>query len=132
MTTRITRKRARIESEAALRQAESSLSPCPVTKMDEDSDSDGAQIVPSKIKDADFWFEDGTVIVHARDVEFRVYAGILGAQFPGLKGLFANPNNPSQWVSMSGCMRVQCPVVSLEHSPENLRHIFRVCISGIK
>ena len=77
-------------------------------------------------KDEEFWFDDGTIILVARDVEFRVYAGILAEVSPVLKDLFAKPDHPARTVSMPGELTIPCRVVQLTDSPEDLRYILRV------
>ena len=79
-------------------------------------------------QDGEFWFEDGTVILVARDVEFRVYGGLLADHSPVLRNLFARPGHPVRSVTKPGQPEFLCPVISLEDSPEDLRHVLRVYI----
>lgn len=76
-------------------------------------------------RDEEFWLEDGTVILVARDVDFRVYAGLLAAHSPVLKGLF-DQSHPTRKVSSHKGEEFQCPVIHLSDSPEDVRYILRV------
>ncbi|KAI0753693.1 hypothetical protein C8Q74DRAFT_1211191 [Fomes fomentarius] len=76
-------------------------------------------------RDEEFWLEDGTVILVARDVGFRVYAGLLAAHSPVLKGLF-DQSHPTCKVSSHRGEEIQCPIVHLSDSPEDVRYILRV------
>ncbi|PIL27152.1 hypothetical protein GSI_10293 [Ganoderma sinense ZZ0214-1] len=78
-------------------------------------------------EDEAFWFEDGTVILHAEDVEFRVYFGLLEGYSTVFKELFAQPL-PTRAVSIAGCDNFPCPVVKLSDSPHDLRHLLRNCM----
>ena len=60
-----------------------------------------------------------------KDVEFRVYSGILAEHSPVLKNLLAEPGHPLRSVPMPGGLEAQCPVVPLTDSPEDLRHLLR-------
>ncbi|KAI0683669.1 hypothetical protein C8T65DRAFT_749389 [Cerioporus squamosus] len=76
-------------------------------------------------RDEEFWLDDGTVILIARDVEFRVYGGVLATHSPVFKELLSE-DSPVRTVSINGKDDVPCPVVALSDSPEDLRHILRV------
>ena len=41
-----------------------------------------------RARDEDFWFEDGTVVLVAEGVEFRVYEGLLADHSPVLRDMF--------------------------------------------
>lgn len=76
---------------------------------------------PARTRDGEFWFEDGSVILVAGDVEFRVFKSILAQYSPVFSDMFSpqpssTPDAPAD----------PCPVVHLCDSPEDLRHILRV------
>ena len=79
-------------------------------------------------EDKEFWFEDGTVILIARDVKFRVYEGFLAGLSPVFKDMFAGRralrNGRTEEV-----LALPCLVVPVSDSPEDLRHLLRVCFS---
>ena len=88
MSARVTRKRARTEEEESQ-----------VVKPEEASANTGTSSTnerttgisdfgePSQLKkDEEFWFDDGTVILHAGDVEFRVYRGLLESHSTVFRG----------------------------------------------
>ncbi|RPD58527.1 hypothetical protein L226DRAFT_489948 [Lentinus tigrinus ALCF2SS1-7] len=78
------------------------------------------------IRDADFWLDDGTVILVAGNVEFRVYGGILAHHSPVLKGLFSRPET-TRLLTFNGHDQsaMSCPVVHLSDSPEDIRELLR-------
>lgn len=88
---------------------------------------------PNPIKrDDEFWFEDGNIVLIARDIEFRVYKGILAKHSSVFQDMFSLPPpvrvapEPSQDMAPPAGA---CPVVHLSDSPEDLRHVLRVCMS---
>lgn len=81
-----------------------------------------APVTPARTRDEEFWFEDGSVILVAGDVEFRVFRSILAQYSPVFSDMFSLPQ-PS---FTSGSPADPCPVVHLSDSPEDLRHILRV------
>lgn len=83
---------------------------------------------PTK-RDDDFWFEDGNIVLIARNIEFRVYKGILAKHSPVFHDMFSLP--PPAAPESSGNTAVPigtCTVVHLSDSPEDLRHVLRVCM----
>ncbi|KAI0691738.1 hypothetical protein C8Q76DRAFT_826627 [Earliella scabrosa] len=122
MSTRVTRKRPRVD--------DTDEDP-PIQKREEGDEQQGrlseapsASVDNDNRKDEEFWFDDGTVILVARNVEFRVYAGHLSAVSPVFKDLIAQPH-PTRTVSIEGQHNIPCRVVPLTDSPEDLRHVLR-------
>ncbi|RPD58531.1 hypothetical protein L226DRAFT_466593 [Lentinus tigrinus ALCF2SS1-7] len=70
-------------------------------------------------KDEEFWFEDGTVILVAQAVEFRVFKGVLADHSPVFADMFSLPQPPE-------AASISCPVVHVTDTPEDLRHMLRV------
>ena len=76
-------------------------------------------------KDKEFWFNDGTVILVAQDVEFCIYKGILAEHSPVFSDMFSLPQ-PAKEQSNNGAIEgPRCPVVHLSDSPYDLRHVLR-------
>ncbi|EIW56895.1 uncharacterized protein TRAVEDRAFT_127777 [Trametes versicolor FP-101664 SS1] len=94
-----------------------------------DSDATGPEKNgPNLIKrDDEFWFEDGNIVLVARDIEFRVYKGILAKHSPVFGDMFSLPPGPSSEGTTAAADI--CPVVHLSDSPEDFRHVLRVYIS---
>ncbi|KAI0742430.1 hypothetical protein C8Q80DRAFT_1238154 [Daedaleopsis nitida] len=113
MSARVTRKRARTEEEE--NQAEQSENPKSVPVVEES--------VLLK-RDEEFWLEDGTIILIARDIEFRVYSGLLAYHSPVLKEEFSKPHSKRSTLVPDGGFLL-CPVVHLSDTPEDLRHLLR-------
>ncbi|KAI1795392.1 hypothetical protein LXA43DRAFT_40045 [Ganoderma leucocontextum] len=128
MSARMTRKRARTESDEVLKQdpeAEASNTTAgaasdPQPNIGEFELEHGT---PERLKhDAEFWFSDGTVILVAKNVEFRFYRALLADYSPVFKTMFAG-QHPSRLVPIDEHQSITCPVVKLTDSPEDLRHI---------
>lgn len=80
--------------------------------------------------DDDFWFEDGNIVLIARDIEFRVYKGILAKHSPVFQDMFSLPPPPAPETSRDTAEPIEtCPVVHLSDSPEDFRHVLRVCMA---
>ncbi|EIW56892.1 uncharacterized protein TRAVEDRAFT_49704 [Trametes versicolor FP-101664 SS1] len=85
----------------------------------------------SRTRDAEFWFDDGNIVLLARGVEFRIYKGILAEFSPVFHDMFSFPQpTPTVTTSKSAFAAATdpCPIVDLPDSPEDLRHILRVCM----
>ncbi|RPD58571.1 hypothetical protein L226DRAFT_572897 [Lentinus tigrinus ALCF2SS1-7] len=74
-------------------------------------------------EDAEFWFDDGNIILEARGVRFKVYQGPLVAHSPFFRVMLSLPQpSPGEATSESS----DAPhVVALADSPEDLRHFLR-------
>ncbi|KAI0364033.1 hypothetical protein BV20DRAFT_57181 [Pilatotrama ljubarskyi] len=70
--------------------------------------------------DPEFWFEDGSVVLIAYNIGFRVYKRLLVEHSPFFRDLFQIPQ-PARIPKIEGC-----PVVVLLDPPERLRHLLRV------
>jgi len=75
-------------------------------------------------RDNDLWFEDGSVVIAAGDVGFRVYKGILSSKSPVFKDLFSLPQPPGQEM-IDGC-----PVVRVQDSPKEMRRFLTIMCDG--
>ncbi|KAI0742391.1 hypothetical protein C8Q80DRAFT_1108999 [Daedaleopsis nitida] len=71
-------------------------------------------------RDKDFWFEDGSIVLHARNVAFKVYALPLIKHSPVFKDMLSLPQPDADGDVAA------LPVVSLSDSPEDLRHAFQI------
>ena len=81
--------------------------------------------VTGRQRDKELWYEDGTVILVAQEVEFRVYKGLLADQSPVFESIFSSSRSSSV-----DKMEQDCSTFCLTDSPSDLRHIFRACIPG--
>ncbi|KAL1938146.1 hypothetical protein VTO73DRAFT_11975 [Trametes versicolor] len=104
MSTRGTRKRARTGSIAAASNDGATPEP-------------GNIEVSSRKRDEEFWYEDGSIILVARDVEFRVFKGILAEHSPVFRDMFSLPQPPTTSSISSSSEQDTCPVVHLLDSP---------------
>ena len=74
-------------------------------------------------RDEELWFEDGTVVLVAGNVEFCIYKGLLADRSPVFKDMFAfpQPHAPSAEPS-------ERPRVRLPDSPEDIRELLRMLL----
>ncbi|KAL1938142.1 hypothetical protein VTO73DRAFT_11971 [Trametes versicolor] len=99
MSDRVTRKRARTDA----------------------GEDDPIANDPPRQRDEEFWYEDGTIILIAGNVEFRIYKGILAEHSPVFKDMFSLPQPPQ-----AAPDDLPCHVVHVSDSPEDLRHVLRI------
>ncbi|RPD58548.1 hypothetical protein L226DRAFT_466512 [Lentinus tigrinus ALCF2SS1-7] len=78
----------------------------------------------ARTRDEEFWFDDGSIILIARNVEFRVYKGLLADHSPVFRDMFSLPQPPIS----EGELETPCPVVHLSDSAEDVRCLLRVCM----
>ncbi|EJF60263.1 hypothetical protein DICSQDRAFT_171233 [Dichomitus squalens LYAD-421 SS1] len=81
----------------------------------------------SLTKDGEFWYEDGTIVLIAKNVEFRVYRGPLAKHSPVFHDMLSMPQPPQLPTSP---LNPSLPVIHLTDSPEDLRHVLRVFTVG--
>lgn len=110
MSMRNTRKRARTGSIAA-------------ASNDGRTSQPGNSRSAARKRDGEFWYSDGNIILVARDVEFRVYKGILAEHSPVFRDMFSLPLPPEE---ASGTGNTPCDIVHVSDSPEDLRHVLRI------
>lgn len=90
-------------------------------------EKDGPNVIK---RDDKFWFEDGNIVLIARNIEFRVYKGILAKHSSVFQDMFSLPPPVAPESSRDTAAPADaCPVVHLSDSPEDLRHVLRVCMS---
>lgn len=73
-------------------------------------------------RDEKYWFEDGNIILSARNVGFKVYKGLLAEHSAVFRGMFV----VAQGAHTAGEQADGCPVVPLDDSPDDLRELFRI------
>ena len=69
-----------------------------------------------RIRDTEFWFEDGTIILIAQDIEFRVYKGFLASRFPVFSDMLSFPQPLTAQGDLQedqGSVPSPCPTVYL-------------------
>ncbi|KAI0752027.1 hypothetical protein C8Q74DRAFT_348706 [Fomes fomentarius] len=82
-------------------------------------------------RDEELWFEDGSLILVARDIEFRVYKGPLVAQSGFFKDMLSLPQpGDSSSTPSNDSSSPSCATIHLSDSPEDLRHFLRVFVEG--
>ena len=86
-------------------------------------------------RDKEFWYDDGTITLIAGHVKFSVYRGPLAKHSRVFRDMLplphSQPQNRGPRVSTSETdQMVECPVVRLQDSPEDLRHMLRVFSPG--
>ncbi|KAJ3528883.1 hypothetical protein NMY22_g9226 [Coprinellus aureogranulatus] len=71
-------------------------------------------------KSTEFWFEDGSIVLQAGNVQLKVYRELLARRSPVFASLFQQPPLPNE-ATVDGCR-----VVQLQDAFEDLIHAFRV------
>ncbi|KAI1795307.1 hypothetical protein LXA43DRAFT_992298 [Ganoderma leucocontextum] len=70
----------------------------------------------------ELWFDDGSVILVARDTGFRVFRSLLAAQSTVFADMFSSSSSSAEE------MLEGCPVVQVSDSPEDVAHFLRVLL----
>ena len=92
---------------------------------DNDNDEEMAEKAAPSGRDEEFWFEDGTIILVAAGVEFKVYRGVLAEHSAVFADMFSLPQPPHD---LSDSDAPVCPVVHLDDPPEELREVLRALL----
>ncbi|RPD55205.1 hypothetical protein L226DRAFT_493329 [Lentinus tigrinus ALCF2SS1-7] len=77
-------------------------------------------------RDDEFWFEDGSVVLVASNVGFKVYKGLLTAHSPIFCDMFAR-SQPDDKEIYDGC-----PFVHVSDSSQSLKHFLRAMFHNVK
>ena len=104
MSAELPVKRTRLEAEAEEQ---------PVT-----ANSNACSLSP----DAEFWFDDGNIILAARNVHFKIYRGPLADHSPLFYVMLSLPQPPDGGPTLQ---HNPCPVIPLSDSPHDVRHMLR-------
>ena len=81
----------------------------------------GFDKVQTAMRDSDYWFNDGNLILVSRGVAFRIYKGLLAEHSVMFRGMF----HVAQAAPAAEDLIDDCPVISLDDSPDDLRELFR-------
>ncbi|KAI0640935.1 hypothetical protein C8Q79DRAFT_920559 [Trametes meyenii] len=76
----------------------------------------------SCVRDEEFWFEDGNIVLTSRNVSFKVYKGMLAEHSDVFRSMF----QIAQGVPDISEQQDGCPNVLLDDSPDDLRELFRL------
>ena len=101
--------------------------PAPPSKRPHISTEESPQVLA---KDSELWYEDGTITLIARNIEFRVYRGPLARHSPFFRDMLSMPQPPAALQFSVSEPNAGCPVIHLTDSPEDLRHVLRVFTAG--
>ncbi|KAI0691717.1 hypothetical protein C8Q76DRAFT_634747 [Earliella scabrosa] len=95
----------------------------PTKRHRTEPDDPPSTLPPETLKhDEEFWFDDGNIVLVARDTAFRIYRGLLAAQSPVFADMFFS-STPIMTELYEGC-----PVVHLTDDPDDLRDFLRVLL----
>lgn len=123
MSTPTARKRTREDADRSSSPDLSSSDEPLADQVAKKTRTEGGEV--QRERDEEFWFEDGSVILVARNMEFRVYMRVLADHSPVFADMFSLPQPPRPAPSPAAD---ECPIVHLADSPEDLRHILRVLL----
>jgi len=88
---------------------------------------DGASVnADTSEKADDLWYEDGNIIIVAKDVGFRVYKGVLARKSPVFKDLLSLPQPPGQELIE------ECPVIRVHDSPQDMQRFLEILCDGVR
>ncbi|TBU29249.1 hypothetical protein BD311DRAFT_720749 [Dichomitus squalens] len=76
-------------------------------------------------KDAEVWLSDGSVVIIAEHVAFRVHKSTLALRSEVFRNIFSLPDAAPAAETFEGC-----PVVHVSDSHEDIRHLFLVICCG--
>ena len=77
-------------------------------------------------RDEQFWFDDGSIVLVAQNIGFRVFRSLLAAQSTVFADMLTS-GSPTVGEVYDGC-----PVVRLSDSPHDLRYLLRVLIPAFR
>ena len=83
--------------------------------------------IDGKEQDDEFWYEDGTIYLTAGNVAFKAYRGPLVEHSPVFRDMFSLPQPPTTTEPS-----LPHPVVPLQDSPQDLRHLLRALMPSKK
>ncbi|GBE89324.1 hypothetical protein SCP_1503320 [Sparassis crispa] len=86
------------------------------------ADAHSASDTSDPQQDAEFWFEDGSIVLIAQDIAFRVHRGVLSRHSEVFRDLLKVPGKQEE--------KFGCPFVHLSDSPADLRSLLRVLYDG--
>lgn len=102
-------------------------SPIATSASDPKDGAGDSDVSIARTRDEEFWYSDGSIILVAHNVEFRVYKGLLTRHSPVFRDMFAPPQPPvASSSTLFKSADTLCPVVHLSDTPKDLRHILRV------
>ncbi|KAF9269481.1 hypothetical protein L218DRAFT_953095 [Marasmius fiardii PR-910] len=93
--------------------------PLPLVTSSEQEQVVHSSTPSGSIKSGDVWFEDGTLVIAADNVLFRVYRGILSENSPVFADMVRFPQ-PQDMEEFEGC-----PVVRLYDAPSDVIHFLK-------
>ena len=89
---------------------------------DEGADDNDEEL--RSVEDAEFWFDDGNIILEAKDTLFKIYRGPLVQHSQVFKDMLSFPQpQPAEAVCNDAPHTVR-----LTDSPEDLRHFLRALV----
>ncbi|KDR79510.1 hypothetical protein GALMADRAFT_1243561 [Galerina marginata CBS 339.88] len=72
------------------------------------------------VRNPDFWFEDGNIIIQAQNTQFRVYRGSIARQSTVFNVMFGLPQ-PEGEMLVDGC-----PIVHLDDAPQDWKNLLTI------
>ena len=84
---------------------------------------EAVEVTTPRTRDSELWFDDGTIVIVAQSVEFRVYKGQLARRFDVFKDLDTFPQSTVNFEHGSG---FPCPVLHVTDSARDWRNLLRM------
>ena len=95
------------------RRTEDELEDDPL-RMATDSDSNSPSTTATR---SDVWFDDGSVVLQAENIQFKVHRSVLCRHSSVFRDVFSMPHPKDEPTVDS------CPVIYLQDSAEDLKHM---------
>ncbi|KAJ3510407.1 hypothetical protein NLJ89_g4695 [Agrocybe chaxingu] len=86
---------------------------------------------PQTTRSTDFWFEDGSVVLQATDMQFRVHKSVLARQSSVFADMFSISQDDSDGDSDSPLVD-DCSVVVLQDSVEDVQNLLELLYNTMK
>ena len=112
------RKRVRVDSES------------PSTTSEHSTTTDGETRRAEYERDKDFWFQDGSVILVAGGIGFKLYGGVLSSYSPVFKEMLLSLRPFAAALNEDNCTNPSISVIPLNDNPRQLKEVLRVLHPG--
>ena len=100
----------------------SSMDAIPRKRPRRGSTTPGPKTTAGRERDDEFWFEDGSIVLVAENVEFKIYKGLLSERSSVFRDMFSLPQPTSE----NGETLKGCPEVTLADRAQDVRELLHV------
>ncbi len=102
-------------------------SPLPVSSSP--NSPNNSPVSRTRRRDEELWYPDGSIVLIAREIEFRLYQGPLMEHSRVFQDMLTMPQPPpTDTQPDSPATSAACVTIHVDDSPEDLRHFLRVFV----